>query len=249
MLNKQRTAKHSTKKIMTVEKNIPKVKNGNVVSCRIKKKGNEKEDHFGRGGWWMSTLKETPIPGRYHIRDFIEEAGLNPVCKTYGYKGTGRDVPLQMRKGDLLLPGAYNFIDSTQLALQRQTSYSFKNCPRPNNYTLGIRDKEIDLSPCQYNVTEKPVPKIPCKHVMFRSAVQRASFPPRDGPAPGQYDIRTSPTVGVTSCFRSTVPRLQSTRSRTPGPGTYKPWWQMGQILGIEADTGRVHGLFFRNVF
>lgn len=48
---------------------------------------------------------------------------------------------MQMRKGDLLLPGAYCFTDSTQEALQCQASYSFKSCPRPKNYTLGIRDK------------------------------------------------------------------------------------------------------------
>ncbi|XP_041736180.1 protein STPG4-like [Coregonus clupeaformis] len=52
------------------------------------------------GGW------ETPIPGSYHIRDFIEEAGLNPVCRMYGFKGTGRDAQIQMHKGDLLLLGA-----------------------------------------------------------------------------------------------------------------------------------------------
>ncbi|XP_010903180.2 protein STPG4 isoform X1 [Esox lucius] len=211
--------------------------------------GNKKRDHCDRGGWWKVTLKETPIPGSYHVRDFIEEAGLNPVPRTYGFKGSGRDFPMQLRKGDLLLPGAYDFIDSTQDALRRQTSYSFKNCPRPNNYTLGIRDKDIDLSPCHYNVSEKPVAKIPCKHMMFRSAVQRASFVPREGPAPGHYNMRTSPTLGVTSCFKSTVPRLHSVRSRTPGPGTYEPTWQMGHRLGTEANKGRVHDLFFRNLF
>ncbi|KAJ8014224.1 hypothetical protein DPEC_G00038030 [Dallia pectoralis] len=155
---------------------------------------------------------------------------------------------MQTRKGDLLLPGAYNFTDSTQDALRRQTYYSFKNCPRPNNYTLGIRDKDIDLSPCHYNVTEKPVLQIPCKHVMFRSTVQRASFLPKQGPAPGQYNTRTSATLGVTSCFRSTVPRLHSVRLRTPGPGTYESTWKMCPRLGIKANRARVHGLFFRTV-
>ncbi|XP_029525597.1 protein STPG4 [Oncorhynchus nerka] len=236
---------------MTVGKNMSKVSDipCDDASCRTEERGNEKGDQCDRGRWWMGTLKDTPIPGSYHIRDFIEEAGLNPVRMTYGFKGTGRDTKMQMRKGDLLLPGAYCFTDSTQEALQFQASYSFKSCPRPKNYTLGIRDKEIDLSPCHYNVTQKPVPKIPCKHVMFRSAVQRASFLPREGPAPGHYNIRTGPTIGVTSCFRSTVPRLHSVRSRTPGPGTYEPSWQMGHRLGTEANMGRAHGLFFRNVF
>nr|XP_023864722.1 protein STPG4-like [Salvelinus alpinus] len=34
--------------------------------------------------------RETPIPGSDHIRDFIEEAGMNPVRRTYGFKGTRR---------------------------------------------------------------------------------------------------------------------------------------------------------------
>ena len=89
-----------------------------------------------------SPLQDTPIPGSYHIRDFLEEARLNPVGKTYGFKARGREMQLlYVRKGDLLLPGAYSFTDSTQEALLRKTSYSFKNCPRPLNYTLGIRDK------------------------------------------------------------------------------------------------------------
>lgn len=86
--------------------------------------------------------QDTPIPGTYHIRDFIEEAKLNPVRVTYGFRGTGRTgQTTRVRKGDMLLPGAYDFLDSTQQALQRQASWAFKNRPRPDNYTLGIRDK------------------------------------------------------------------------------------------------------------
>lgn len=90
--------------------------------------------------------QNSPIPGTYHIRDFIEEMGLNPVTKTYGFKSTGRDTLMMcVRRGDVLLPGAYNFTDSTNEALRRQATYSFKNCARPDNYTLGIRDK-VSLS-------------------------------------------------------------------------------------------------------
>lgn len=87
-------------------------------------------------------LQDTPVPGLYHIRDFIEEAQLNPVRRTYGFKGAGRKAPIAGHgSGDLLLPGAYDYIDSTQEVLMRQASYSFKNCPRPDMITLGIRDK------------------------------------------------------------------------------------------------------------
>lgn len=87
-------------------------------------------------------FQDTPVPGLYHVRDFIEEAELNPVRKTYGFKGVGRKPnTLGVRKGDLLLPGAYNYTDSIQEVLMHPASYSFKNCPRPDIITLGIRDK------------------------------------------------------------------------------------------------------------
>lgn len=87
-------------------------------------------------------FQDTPIPGLYHVRDFIEEAELNPVRKTYGFKGVGRKPnTLGVRKGDLLLPGAYNYTDAIQEVLMHPASYSFKNCPRPDIVTLGMRDK------------------------------------------------------------------------------------------------------------
>uniref|UniRef100_A0A3B1K263 Si:ch211-93n23.7 n=1 Tax=Astyanax mexicanus TaxID=7994 RepID=A0A3B1K263_ASTMX len=179
--------------------------NSNAQETRRKK-----EEWTERSGWWRQTLKDTPVPGTYNIRDFLEEASLNP--------------------------------------LQRQASYCFRSCPRPNTCTLGIWDKDINVSPCHYDVTVKPVPKLPCKHVMFRSAVQRLSFLPKEGPSPGQYTVKSIPAKGITSCFRSTVPRLHSVRSRTPGPGAYDPSWKMGHRLSTE-DMSHISGLYFRNVF
>ncbi|XP_051945796.1 protein STPG4 [Xyrauchen texanus] len=223
------------------EKTLPKDKG-------IERK-HDKEVYTDRSGWWRNTIKNTPIPDSYHIRDFIEETGLNPVPRTYGFKGTGRNTLMPcVRRGDMLLPGAYNFTDSTKDALQRQATYSFKNCPRPDNYTLGIRDKDINLSPGHYDVMKKPVPKSPCKHVMFRSAVRRVSFLPKEGPAPGSYNPRPSTGTAVTSCFRSTVPQLYSVHSGTPGPGAYEPTWHKGQRLSAEVKVDWAHDLLFRNI-
>ncbi|KAM9477471.1 protein STPG4 [Clarias gariepinus] len=197
-----------------------------------------------RSSWWKDTIKHTPSPGSYHIRDFIEEARLNPVGKTYGFKDTGRNSKnWYMKSGAMLLPGAYSFIDCTQKALQYQASYPFKSCPRPENYTLGVRDKDIDLSPCHYDVTEKPVPKLPCKHVMFRSAVQRLIFLPKEGPAPGHYTLNPCRAKAITSCFRSTAPRLYSMCSRTPGPGAYEPSWQISPCFATKNNMCDIHGL------
>ncbi|XP_069036122.1 protein STPG4 [Lepisosteus oculatus] len=203
-----------------------------------------------RDGWWRSEIKDSPNPGSYHIKDFIEESRLNPVKITYSFKGSGRKYPVGVvRKGDFLLPGAYSLTNFVQQAEKRNATYCFKNSPRPNNFTLGIRDKDIDVSPCHYNVTEKPVVKLPCNHVMFRSAVQRLTFIPKEGPAPGQYHVtKQSGQHAITSCFRSTVPRLVTPRSKTPGPGTYEPLWQTTWLLKRGSATERVHGLFFRNM-
>ncbi|KAI7806065.1 hypothetical protein IRJ41_025873 [Triplophysa rosa] len=213
-------------------------------------RNHDKDVYAVRSGWWRNTIKNSPIPGTYHIRDFIEEMGLNPVTNTYGFKSTGRRDTLMMcvRRGDVLLPGAYNFTDSTNEALRHQATYSFKNCPRPDNYTLGIRDKDIRLSPGHYDVTEKPVTKSPCKHVMFRSVVQRVSFLPKEGPAPGQYNPRPSTGTAVTSCFRSTLPRLYSAHTGTPGPGVYEPTWHKGQRLTFGVKVHWDHDLLYRNI-
>ncbi|XP_053088365.1 protein STPG4 [Pangasianodon hypophthalmus] len=109
--------------------------------------------------------KNTPFLGSCHIHDFIEEASLNPVRMTYGFRDTGRNSRIVcMRSGTMLLPGtysftdcthpnssqdvhwqttqeAYSFTDCTQEALRHRASYSFKSCPRPENYTPGLRDK------------------------------------------------------------------------------------------------------------
>lgn len=81
--------------------------------------------------------QDTPNPGVYHIRDFIEEADLNPVRKTYGFKRVGRKAPtLGTQRGHMLLPGAYSPPESEVL----KPSFFFKACPR-HEVTLGVRDK------------------------------------------------------------------------------------------------------------
>ncbi|XP_072292423.1 protein STPG4 [Eucyclogobius newberryi] len=204
-------------------------------------------DECGRGSWWLGTLKDTPLPGRYPIRDFIEESELNPVQRTYGFKGAGRRGPtLCGRSGVLLLPGAYTYVDSTQEALRRNATYSFKNRPRPGHVTLGVRDKDLHTSPCDYDVAAKPVEKIPCKHVMFRSTVRRVTFPPKVGPAPCAYSPEAGPGKSVTSSFKSTLPRLHHVHPKTPGPGAYEPFWKLGDHVNTNMDPS--FSFFFRNL-
>uniref|UniRef100_A0A3Q4AZT4 Uncharacterized protein n=1 Tax=Mola mola TaxID=94237 RepID=A0A3Q4AZT4_MOLML len=134
---------------------------------------------FSQRGRWA----DTPGPGTYHICDFIEEAELNPVRKTYGFKGMGRKpLTLGVCKTETFLPGAYDYTDVIQEVQMHKPSYFFKNCPRPDIVTLGIRDK-----------------------VGFRQ-----------GPPPCQYNPQTRPAKSITSCFKSTVPRLHYVHSVSP---------------------------------
>lgn len=84
--------------------------------------------------------QDTPNPGHYHIRDFIEEAELNPVKKTYGFKGVGRRKPtLGLQRADVLVPATHDYC--IQDPSSSQPSYFFRNCPRPDMVYLGVRDK------------------------------------------------------------------------------------------------------------
>ncbi|KAI5606888.1 hypothetical protein C0J50_7442, partial [Silurus asotus] len=165
-------------------------------------------------------LQNTPLPGTYHIHDFIEEAGLNPVRMTYGFKNTGRSETIMcIKSGTMLLPGAYNFTDSTQEVLQNQEPYSFKSCPRPDNYTLGSRDKVALKSSCDIDATKITYWKLPalwanrgCRATLLLATL-RLFNEMKEGPAPGYYTPNLSPSIAITSCFRSTVPRLYSIHS------------------------------------
>lgn len=85
----------------------------------------------------LISSQDTPNPGVYHIRDFIEEADLNPVKKTYGFKRVGRKpATLGTQRGHMLLPGASSFPESEV----QKPSFFFKACPR-REVTLGVRDK------------------------------------------------------------------------------------------------------------
>lgn len=81
--------------------------------------------------------QDTPGPGVYHIRDFVEEADLNPVRNTYGFKRVGRTAQtLGTQRGHTLPPGAYHFPQPDV----PKPSFFFKSCPR-REVTLGVRDK------------------------------------------------------------------------------------------------------------
>ncbi|XP_059104452.1 protein STPG4 [Peromyscus eremicus] len=137
-----------------------------------------KSSTLDREGWWRVTLTNTPIPGTYHIKTFIEESLLNPVKATYNFKNEGRKrIPLVQRNDPVPtdLPH-YKPPDFLELLKKQMASYSFKDRPRPNPTTLVDKDESLQLCPGQYEILPAPVAKSASRSFVFRSAVQR--FPP-----------------------------------------------------------------------
>ncbi|KAM9067362.1 protein STPG4 isoform X1 [Sarcophilus harrisii] len=212
-----------------------------------------KEPLDQRESWWRTTLKETPIPGTYTVRDFLEESQLNPVNITYNFKNEGRSkMSLVELTRDTSLPDTPKYMppDFVQLVNKQMASYSFKDTPRQSPTTLCLKDKKIDIAPGQYDIVSAPVPKFLSRHCVFRSAVQRFPtyyFIPKEGPGPAYYEAKSSKINPITSCFQSKVPRFQPIRSKTPGPGAYKYTEQILRQPRSIAKMGREHSLFFNN--
>ncbi|XP_057647302.1 protein STPG4 [Chionomys nivalis] len=211
-----------------------------------------KSSSLAREGWWRVTLTNTPIPGTYHIKTFIEESLLNPVKATYNFKNEGRKrIPLVQRNDPVPtdLP-QYKPPDFLELLKKQMASYSFKDQPRPNPTTLVDKDESLQLCPGQYELLPAPVPKSSSRSFVFRSAVQRFPpnyFTPHEGPGPGEYNLKAPPAGSVTSCFRSKVPRFLPVGSKTPGPGAYTASRQFPKQSPTIAKMGREHSLFFNN--
>ncbi|XP_044867033.1 protein STPG4 isoform X2 [Mauremys mutica] len=219
-------------------------------------KEKERETPLGhRDTWWSLLLRPTPTPGTYVVRDFIEEAQLNPVKATYNFKGEGRKRPsIFQPTADLTLPDVYTYIPPSfvDLAGKKPATYSFKSAPRKSPSTLCFKDKDIDTAPGQYDLFPVPVPTFASKQFMFRSAVQRfptTYFTPKEGPGPGEYEMKEKTPHPVSSCFQSKVPRLQPVRSKIPGPGAYEPTRQFPKQPRTIASLGHEHSIFFSNTF
>ncbi|CAH6778072.1 Stpg4 [Phodopus roborovskii] len=186
-----------------------------------------KSSALDREGWWRVTLTNTPIPGTYHIKTFIEESLLNPVKATYNFKNEGRKkIPLVQRNDPIPtdLP-QYKPPDFLELLKKQMASYSFKDQPRPNPSTLVDKDESLQLCPGQYEL-------LPAPH---------------EGPGPGEYNLKAPPGGSITSCFRSKVPRFLPAGSKTPGPGAYTASRQFPKQSPTIAKMGREHSLFFNN--
>ncbi|XP_039101845.1 protein STPG4 isoform X1 [Hyaena hyaena] len=221
-------------------------------SLVVTSKPTRKTSSFEREGWWRIALRNTPIPGTYHLKTFIEESLLNPVIATYNFKNEGRKKPPLVQRNDPVLNDLplYAPPDFLDLLKKQGATYSFKDKPRPSPSTLVYKDQSVKLSPGQYDLLPAPVPKHASRSFVFRSVVQRfptSCFTPHEGPGPGHYDLKIPQANSVTSCFQSRVPRFLFTRSKTPGPGAYTSSAQYPKQSPTIAKMGQEHSLFFNN--
>nr|XP_016847248.1 PREDICTED: uncharacterized protein C2orf61 homolog [Anolis carolinensis] len=109
--------------------------------------------------------------------------------------------------------------------------------------------RNLNTDPGQYDLFPPPVPTFPVKNYMFRSGVQRfPTFGPKEGPGPGEYEIKDNPPTAIRSCFISKVPRLLPAHTKIPGPGTYWPTKQSPKQPRTIASLGREHTIFFSNI-
>ncbi|KAB0362049.1 hypothetical protein FD754_006205 [Muntiacus muntjak] len=218
---------------------------------------------FEREGWWRIALTNTPNPGTYHLKTFIEESLLNPVIATYNFKNEGRKKPPLLQRNDPVLNDLPQYMppDFLDLLKKQVATYSFKDKPRSSPSMLVYRDQSVKLSPGQYELLPPPVPKQASSHMSIHkrrvkhqniSAItiyetKTIFFLQREGPGPGHYDLKIPSASSVTSCFQSRVPRFLPACSKTPGPGAYTASVQFPKQPRTIAKMGREHSLFFNN--
>lgn len=87
--------------------------------------------------------QNTPIPGTYHLKTFIEESLLNPVIATYNFKNEGRKRPPLVQRNNLVLNDLplYAPPDFLDLLKKQLASYSFKDKPRSSASTPVYKDQ------------------------------------------------------------------------------------------------------------
>uniref|UniRef100_A0A8D2L718 Sperm-tail PG-rich repeat containing 4 n=1 Tax=Varanus komodoensis TaxID=61221 RepID=A0A8D2L718_VARKO len=169
-------------------------------------------------GCYVCFHQPTPIPGSYPVRDFLEDAQLNPVKATYNFRNEGRKrKSIFQQMPDLTLPDtfSYNPPSFVELAGKRPATYSFKNTSRDCPSHLSYRDKNINLDPGQYDLFPPPVPTFPTNN---------------------------------TSILLIVIPFLSFPAQKVPGPGSYWPTRQAPKQPRTIASLGREHTIFFSNV-
>ncbi|XP_039101846.1 protein STPG4 isoform X2 [Hyaena hyaena] len=168
-------------------------------SLVVTSKPTRKTSSFEREGWWRIALRNTPIPGTYHLKTFIEESLLNPVIATYNFKNEGRKKPPLVQRNDPVLNDLplYAPPDFLDLLKKQGATYSFKDKPRPSPSTLVYKDQHEGPGPGHYDLK---IPQANSVTSCFQSRVPRFLFTRSKTPGPGAYTSsaqypKQSPTI------------------------------------------------------
>ncbi|XP_078085792.1 protein STPG4 [Mustelus asterias] len=232
--------KHGLINQSEIQSKVKEVSNAkNNRFSKQKKKSLSDGQESSRGGWWQENVKDTPPPGKYPIKDFIEEGLLNPVKRTYNFKAKGRvSTSTSESQSHEQLPGSgQSSVALTEVGKKSSTSLQVPKSPtkKKNAHNASLKGT---LTTPSYNfkapVFGKSTFKLgkvdflsPFSQGTFRSSVKRFPtiyFVPKEGPAPGQYNVKHQTLSQImTSSFQSKVPRFLSHPSKTPGPGAYDP--------------------------
>uniref|UniRef100_H0W1P9 Sperm-tail PG-rich repeat containing 4 n=1 Tax=Cavia porcellus TaxID=10141 RepID=H0W1P9_CAVPO len=152
------------------------------------------------------------------------------------------------------IPGTYHlktFIEESLLNPVVAT-YSFKNegrkkPPLVQRNNPVVNDLPLYKPPGLLDLLNKQVATYSFKDQPRPSPSTLVYKDKHEGPGPGHYSLKTPPTISVTSCFQSKLPRLLPSFSKTPGPGTYTSSKQYPKQSQTIAKMGREHSLFFNN--
>uniref|UniRef100_A0A3Q2Z2Y2 Sperm-tail PG-rich repeat containing 4 n=1 Tax=Hippocampus comes TaxID=109280 RepID=A0A3Q2Z2Y2_HIPCM len=195
-------------------------------------------------GCHLATPLDTSMTGLDRIRELIEESDVNPIRKSCGFKGTDRErQPMGLKTGELQSVSSPNF--SFLLSFPSPSTKIEEKSPLCS-FVFSL----LSVHHCSFFFFFYDSPIVHFllrRHAIFRSSVQRIPFPPKEGPAPGAYTLSSKPADGITSCFKSKLPRLHSVHSVTPGPGAYEPHWKWLDNLTLKTTVEPSFSLLFRN--
>uniref|UniRef100_A0A8D0KK34 Sperm-tail PG-rich repeat containing 4 n=1 Tax=Salvator merianae TaxID=96440 RepID=A0A8D0KK34_SALMN len=165
-----------------------------------------------------SLHQPTPIPGFYPVRDFLEDAQLNPVKPTYNFKGEGRKRVSLVQRMHVTYPSTFLYMPPSfvELAGKKLATYSFKNTSRqtPEHSVYKDKVKKEGPGPAAYQIKESPPTPI---RSCFLSRVPRLLPSHSKVPGPGSYwptkqapkQPRTIASLGREhTIFFSNVPEL-----------------------------------------
>ncbi|XP_072351282.1 protein STPG4-like isoform X2 [Scyliorhinus torazame] len=197
----------NTKRVLTNQSEIKskvKVASNAKVSRNSKQKRNSLPEvqESSRGRWWQENIKDTPPPGKYPIKDFIEEGLLNPVKRTYNFKAQGRvsTTSSESHSREQLVKHGQNPVALTEVG-KKSSSLQVLKSPTKKKSVHKASQKGT-LTATSHNL----------KTPLFGKSTAKL----------GKVDFLSPFSQGN---FRSSVKRFPTIYfvPKTPGPGAYDP--------------------------